>query len=371
MLQKETLQKIGLIAGGLIIVVFFVLIVIIHYDVKQELKDQVTSMELKNAELTQQFNKEKSALTEDYAKKIEQLYPKHEQAIKDIKQEYETEIQTLTAKYQTEQVTLEKENIRMNKLLEDPDKRIPILIEENSNLVKRLLDLYTKELEKYRARTVTSNKEYEQAYSDYKLFINVAQCNEIGKVFKTDVESFKSFADTYREFLKAKEPVLTSLGLDPISYRTPLEETMGESEKTLSNMEKENGRLIERNLKINSSLDWQNTGISVSAGDIVYILAVGEWSVRPKKYQNYNADGNADLPTKYRRPQFEKINTGALVAHIISNIEKPINEEGKQGKKFSFTADMKGILELAINDNDFQDNSGELNVRIVIKTTTE
>lgn len=52
---------------------------------------------------------------------------------------------------------------------------------------------------------------------------------------------------------------------------------------------------------------------------------------------------------------------------VVNSIELPISQQGDQGKKFSFRVETNPRLELAINDTHWDDNSGKLDARLIVK----
>lgn len=372
-------SKVAAVVGGIIVItILFVFLIIMHYEQVEDLKNQLHTSLLKNTELAKEFNQEKAELMERYVKKLDEQHSEYRQEIKRITQDYESRIQTLESKYQQELTdkesdykeeiaSLQSENERLNRLLDDPDKRIPILTAENNNLVKQILNYYNRELESYKKLSVEAKREFNQARMDPELSINVTQCRKVTNLLQRDIEAFKTFAGTYRMFLKVREGSFSELGLEPVTYQTKLDEALLDAEQAFSAMEKENNRVSEHRFKVSAQEDWQDAGIIVETGDIVYVLAKGEWNVRPRKYSDCTADGDANWPTKYRREEFDKINTGALIARLKNGMQVPINQEGNQGQKFSFRIETSGRLEFTINDMRRDDNSGNLDVRLVLK----
>jgi hypothetical protein len=356
-----------------------------HYEqAKSLLKDELHNLQTEKARVEKEFAERRAELAENYGKRSDETQSSYQDDVKKIKLEYETktasletahkeELAKMESDYQVKIAELNDEIARLNKVVDDPSMRIPVLVEENKKLVKQIFDSYTKELEKYKTRWAAARKEYNQSRNDPALFVNVSRCRDITANLQKEVEPFKSFVSLYKDFLTEKETVFNALAQDPNNYRKLIDETPTELENTIESMGKENNRLTELNIKIKAPEDWQDTGLVLEQGDMVYILSEGTWSIRFKKYGDCSADGDgADkLPVKYRKPSFDKINTGALIARIRGNAETPITEDGKQGKKFSFKAEARGKLELAINDSDWSDNSGELAVRIVVKKTIE
>ncbi len=373
-------QKAGVIIGSLVLIAaLLVLLVIMHYEQIEGFKDRLNTTLLEKAQLGEQYGKEKSTLADTYDKRLEEQRQKYQQEIQELKTDYESKIKSLKAEYDEKRLnedglykeklaSLENENERLNKLLDDPNKRIPILVAEKNSLIKRVLDFYAEELERHRTICTNAKREYNLARNDSELFINVVRCREVTNLCQKEMETAKTLTDFYRKFVASNEPAFSELGLDKQVYYSRIDEAVLEFENTLTGMDKENNRLSEYHLKIKALQDWQDAGISVETGDIIYVLAGGNWSVRTKKYPDCTADGEPSLTPKYRRPEFEAVNTGALIARLKNNnIELPISQAGKQGKKFSFTSEMQGRLELVINDKDTRDNSGELDVRVLIK----
>jgi hypothetical protein len=124
-------------------------------------------------------------------------------------------------------------------------------------------------------------------------------------------------------------------------------------------------------ISVRSDIGWQDSGVSVQAGQTLYINASGSintWGDNPRGYTpNPNGQPHNEPCPSTDNPPNCLIN-GELYGTLIGRI-------GRTGKPFRIGAEStilvttSGNLFLAINDNEsyMQDNSGEFNVSISVK----
>ncbi len=106
---------------------------------------------------------------------------------------------------------------------------------------------------------------------------------------------------------------------------------------------------------------WQDSGISVTAGDRVSVIAHGRWSHNYKS-ELYGPGGNGETPDWNIAP---KLPTGALLGRIG---DSPPFEIGEYA---NFIATVSGPLRLVMNDGrrgsvDYQDNRGRVQVALTV-----
>jgi len=106
---------------------------------------------------------------------------------------------------------------------------------------------------------------------------------------------------------------------------------------------------------------WANSGISVNAGDLIYVDGKGMWKVSPS-YQQVDWKGYICDSSKVYNLN-KKYPLGALLFRVrgSSNSNGFNLSDSKRGK-----IDASGRLEFVINDSDRRNNEGQLNLRVIV-----
>jgi hypothetical protein len=132
------------------------------------------------------------------------------------------------------------------------------------------------------------------------------------------------------------------------------------------------GPILERarfyDLKVRADKKWQDTGILVNKRESVHILANGTWSISPF-YSHITSAGISGFSEYSFDPSFAH---GCLLGRIGSRgntfaVNKWWTEGRSEATIGSTIAKSKGTLRLRINDVDIRNNSGELDLTILIK----
>lgn len=116
--------------------------------------------------------------------------------------------------------------------------------------------------------------------------------------------------------------------------------------------------------EIDSKKEWQTLYGLVTAKSNLIIETTGQWSITNNGNQ-LNANGTDKSPSDWFDYRVDKkFNYGALICRIVQT------EKEKDFPIFSLgnsTADKDGVLECRINDTDTGNNTGSLEVSIIIK----
>jgi len=109
-------------------------------------------------------------------------------------------------------------------------------------------------------------------------------------------------------------------------------------------------------VQVSASEEWQSTGMTVRAGDRLWIRQIdGKWS--PWHGGSYDAAGSGGDPL-CRCNVMEAVSHAALIGKIGDANPFLV------GREYDHTVNESGTLFLRINDTDLHDNSGELEILI-------
>jgi len=288
--------------------------------------------------------------------------------VKAEKEKAKTELantKTEADKINTELTEAKKENGNLAQLLKDPAKRIPNLTERTKTLAKELLEFYQQKDKEYSSKLSLAKREYDEARNDTEIYIDVKKCNELKQSFRELTESYKIFADSFQVFLKDKESELVSGGTEINKLKTDISKNLTNNDDRAKEMEKDMGYIQEANISIDVNKGWQSSGINAGYGDTIYIVVVGENKTFTIRSGGPKIDADGEAPSKnssYAEKGFESVNLGALICKIGEDVKI----KDKYGKKFDFISKTDGLVYLTINDTDRGNNSGKLEVKVMV-----
>jgi serine/threonine protein kinase len=103
---------------------------------------------------------------------------------------------------------------------------------------------------------------------------------------------------------------------------------------------------------------WTQTSIDIEIGDYVRISVKGQWTNNKNRIEYYGPNGHSEWTNNSLLPN---VKIGTLIGRIGNNTPFII------GSSKSFTASHTGTLRLSMNDSNFTDNAGEMNVTVIIE----
>jgi Ca2+-binding EF-hand superfamily protein len=120
------------------------------------------------------------------------------------------------------------------------------------------------------------------------------------------------------------------------------------------------GNAVERNtIRVDGRNAWTNTGIYLEAGDVVTIAAQGAIQMSDNAQDRATPAGSVTGRNATNSP-LPNQKAGGLLARTSNG------DAGFVGDGGTFTADHSGELQLGVNDDYFQDNSGEYRVVVTV-----
>lgn len=113
---------------------------------------------------------------------------------------------------------------------------------------------------------------------------------------------------------------------------------------------------------VHASEGWENSGLNVSANDLIFIQAEGNWTVSRNGWPTTDRQGYAgQINNSYA------VNRDAPLGALLFRVRGSSNQTGYGLDKFGKGhADANGRLEFTINDNDRRNNDGQISLTIYV-----
>jgi len=176
------------------------------------------------------------------------------------------------------------------------------------------------------------------------------------------VANYEKIAKEINDFMANNESTLAASKevLEKVEIDTS-PETIIKIKQLVNKLNDVSQSLLEIEFTVYANEGWANAGIRVKPNDLILVDSTGGWSVSPRDdmvgWQGYICNSS----TSYN------INKNAQRGALLYRVRGSSNPNGYSlNEKKMGRIDSKGRLEFVINDSDRRNNSGQLDLKIVV-----